>query len=169
MDKVRIYKDDLEIDHNNLDIEFIEQPTKFAYYAEQTANAKLVFEKSKERFEVAKAMAELRIRSELELENGKKPTESVVAAHLVLDDNFSKARQEHNDDAHTYNLISISVKAFEHRKVSLENLVKLLGMNYFSSPEAPRDIDHEFENRATRKKANANASSAKKKKAKRTK
>ena len=46
-----------------------------------------------------------------------------------------------------------AVYAFEQRKTSLENLVRLHGQQYFAGPKMPRDLRKEVDRRAQQRKA----------------
>jgi len=44
--------------------------------------------------------------------------------------------------------LDAAVRAMNVKKDALENMVKLLGMQYFAGPKEPRDLHREVDNRA---------------------
>ena len=44
-------------------------------------------------------------------------------------------------------ILAAGVKAFEQRKVSLENEAKLWAQSYYAGPKSPRDISGEYKKR----------------------
>ena len=69
-----------------------------------------------------------------------KPTAPVVEAFYRTDEDYQEAKQEMIDAQYDADMLTNIVFAFQARKLTLENLVRLQGQNYFSSPQEPRDL-----------------------------
>lgn len=130
------YREELRIDEHNLDIEWSTQPLLFMKYAEACASAKLELDKKKEKLEIKRATLDNRIREDPGSYTGsdKKPTEAQIANTIVTLAEYKEVSSELNTARHHFELMSAAVRAFEQRKSSLENLVRLYGQQYYSTP-----------------------------------
>jgi hypothetical protein len=129
------YEKDLHIDPNYLDAEFLNHSSVFMRYGKESAGAnkalKLAEEKVKTiRSQVIKALKE----------SGDKFTETTLEAAYRLDPDYLVAKQEYIEASYDADLLINAVYAFQARKVALENLVRLHGQQYFSTPNEPRDL-----------------------------
>lgn len=134
------FQEDLDIDPVALDIEWLNQPQRFMKYSQEMAELKKELDLLKQKLKVLESKLILRAN-----ENGKvlfdaKPTVAMV-------DSWVKTQEEHIDlteqiieKEYELNLLSNAVTAFNQRKSSLENLVKLFLADYFSGPKEPRDF-----------------------------
>ena len=130
----RNYSKDLAIDINALHLEWLRQPQLFMEYAEQCADARRKLDKVKESIDVLKAEKDSIIRQNWAA-NGVKCTEAQVSNHVLMDPDYRKATDHYIELKYEYEMLSSAVKAFEQKKSALENLVRLHGQQYFSSPE----------------------------------
>lgn len=137
------YEEDLRIDHNALDIESIRQPQLFMKYSELAADARLEMDRIKELVEVVRAECDKKIRDDLG-QQGVKVTEAIVANQIVLRQDYREVVDKLSIARHRWEILSMAVKAFEQKKSSIENLIKLMLASYFSSPTIPRDLDKEI-------------------------
>ena len=133
------YKKDLSIEPDALDIEWLEQPRLYMKWAEMSAKADDRAKLSKEALEVTDAKIDNEIRS-----SGEKVTENQIKARIASDERHQKALQDYNDALYKSNLYSSAVKAMEHRKAALENMVRLMIGQYFAGPKDPRDLKREY-------------------------
>lgn len=133
------YKKDLMIEPDALDIEWIEQPRLYMKWAEISAKAEDRVKLTKEALEVTDAKIDNEIRS-----SGDKVTEVQIKAKISLDERHQKALQDYNDALYKSNLYSSAVRAMDHRKVALENMVRLMIGQYFAGPKDPRDLKKEY-------------------------
>jgi len=148
------YEDDIKIDELALDIEWLDQPRLMLKYTKYQAETRKQMDLAKERLELVKAELDKKIRSDPESYGIRKVTETVVTNTIVLTDDYQKAVDDYLNAKFEYDVASGIVKAFEQRKSSLENLVRLFGQEYFAGPSAPRDISKEWEIRERQKRAN---------------
>lgn len=127
------YEKDLAIDKNHLDDECLEQPAKYLYWAEKLVDAEDEKEKLKRKKDVVYAEAEERVRIEADL-NGDKITEAKVKAKVILDSEVEQIETEYTAACKKAKLMSVAVEAFHQRKKSIEQLVQLYGLGYYSQP-----------------------------------
>ena len=130
------YLDDIKIEGDALDLEWLHHPQKYMKWAEKAAQAEDRVKLAKEKLEVTDA----KIDKEIRTTSQEKVTEKAIANAIALDERHQEALQKLNDALYESNLYSAAVKAMEHRKAALENLAKLWVGSYFSGPSAPRDI-----------------------------
>jgi len=148
------YETDLKIDHNALDIEWLEQSNNFFKYSEQLADARKELDKAKENADVVIAELKNSIRKDPKEYLGDiKTTEGSINEVVLIDEECQEARNDIIQLKHKVEILSSAVKSFEHRKTALENLVRLLGQQYFSAPADPRDIDNEMVRKKKQKSA----------------
>jgi len=138
------YEQDLRIDPNALDIEFLEQPMKFFKYAELLARANREFDRLEQRLEVVIARTDSIIRLKY-IE--KKPPESAIANEVILNKDVIQAKEDLANQKEEVSLLSAAVRAFDQRKGSIEGETKLLSLSYFAAPKEPRNIGNEYEKR----------------------
>lgn len=134
------YEDDMHIDENALDVEFLEQPTLMARYARLLAEARRDRDLAKEALDLTKAEINLDIRDNPDKYNLTKITVDAVEACVLMEDSYKEAVKEYNDANYEVNVLQGVVNAVEHRKSALENLVKLHGQQYFAGPKIPHDL-----------------------------
>jgi len=130
------YKEELGIDPDALDVEWLMQPQLYLKYAELYVNAEVYYDRTKEKLELVKATLDNRIRSTpaLYMSSEKKLTEASINSIIVTDEEYKKAQSIFQAAKRTFKLLGVALRAFEQRKTALENLVKLHGQSYFSSP-----------------------------------
>lgn len=137
------YEDDIKIDESSLDVEWLDQPSLMMKYARHAAQCRLEMDKAKEALELVKAELDKEIRTFPDRFGIEKITDKVVENTIPMQpdykeaiNNFIKARFE-SDVAYG------AVKAMETRKDALENLGRLMGLQYFAGPRMPRDLHEE--------------------------
>lgn len=143
------YEEDLRIDADALDVEWLEQSERFAKYSRLAAQADREAKKLSERMKT--------IRSELILQANKEPdttlgvgikaTDAKVEAFYRTNKDYIKAKEELHDAEYIRDIMQNAVMAFHQRKVALENLVRLQALNYFSVPSEPRNLSEEAKKR----------------------
>ncbi len=146
----------LEIDQNLLDKEWLNQPRFFFRYAKQLADARMAFEQAKANLKVVAAEADQKVRMRA-AKIDQKLTEAIVSATVQRRDDYREAEQAVFTAKHNVDVLDAAVTALEHRKAALENLVRLHGQNYFSTPKADgdnRDMVNDMRMRRTVKERN---------------
>jgi len=135
--KKQIAELELGIDQNDLDKEWVNQPSLYYKYATDLADAKQDLEEAKSDFDVVKAELDQTIRSFPEKYGLAKLTEAGVASAIPNQDRYKTARDNIIARKHDVDILEAAVSALDHRKKALENLVSLFLANYYSSPKAP--------------------------------
>ena len=141
------FKEELAIDHNALDIEWIEQPKRFFEVAEQATEAKREVERTKLALEIAEATLDNAIRTNLAEYGIAKITEGAIKSAIVVSKMYQDACNANSNAQYTNNMLQAAVQAWDQRKRALENLVTLHGQNYFAGPSVPRDLEAQFAKR----------------------
>jgi len=137
------YEQDVAIDSNALDLEWLNQPELMRKYAKHMADAKKELDEAKERLDVGKARIETDIRANPEKHNMAKSTEAAIQSAIILQPEYQKLAREYSDAKYEYEVAGAVVRAIDQRKTALENLVRLLGLSYFAGPQSPRDLEQE--------------------------
>lgn len=162
----------IEPDKDLLDEEWVRQPKLYHTYAVKLANAKMNVEEAKADYDLAEAELK-RVAGEVSLKIRKEPnkygiekiTEDAVNSRVINSNAYKEARSDVDaaaavilDYKHKVDIIAAAVRAIEHRKESLENLVKLVLADYYSTPRidgnenARRTVD-DIEKRSAYRKA----------------
>jgi len=143
---------DVNINPTELDVEWLRQAGLYKKYSDEAAYARDKKDRAKEALEVAQAILASDIRKNFTKYGLEKVTESSVwetvnqfkgkpgdgwteAACAFHDANEACMKAKLECD-----LIQGALSSVEQRKYALENMVRLLNQNYFSSPTTPRDI-----------------------------
>ena len=146
----KTYLDDIKIEADALDLEWVHHPQKYMKWAEKAAEAEDRVKICKEKLEVVDAKIDREVRTTSQ----EKVTEGLIKSQTALDERHQEALQKLNDAIYQERLFSAAVKAMEHKKSALENLVKWWAGQYFAGPIEGRDIRREA---AKKDKANISA------------
>lgn len=137
------YEQELTIDTEALDVEWLEQPKLFMKYSRKKARALLDAKKAQERLKT--------VRSELVMDAhsgamGKdvKVTKDSVDAWVRSQSEYVEAKEEQIQMEFEADIYDAAVFAFHQRKAALENLVTLHGQQYFAGPHVPRNLSEEY-------------------------
>lgn len=158
------YEEDIRIDPDALDLEWLQQADKMLLYAKHSADMRKEMDEAKERLDVGKARIELSIRADPEAYGLAKVTEAGIQSTLLIQDEYCRLVQQYHDAKYESDIALGAVRALDQKKTALENLVKLLGASYFAGPKAPRDLQDEYLEKAERRKANSKVKVSRKKK-----
>lgn len=139
------YDQDVQIDENALDVEWLKQPSLMIKYARFVAEARKLEDIARERLEFIRAKLDQKIRKDPEGYGLSKITETAIQNCIVQQPEYIAANREASDARYEYDIAKGVVQAIDHRKSALENLVKLHGQQYFAGPTAPRDLTKEME------------------------
>jgi len=131
----RDFETDIDIEKSNLVEELIRQPQLFYDWAKMAASASVDTTAAKDKYDVMKAEIELRVRKHPALYDlPDKPTEAMVRATVVVNSKVKKMFKRYLEALRIEKLLSKAERAFEHRKSSLEGLVKTNAQFYFADP-----------------------------------
>ncbi len=160
---------DKHIDPDAIDVAWIEQAGLYYKYSdllnnalEKRNNLKTIVEEKEDEIKAIKAELDLDIRNNPEDFEIAKLTEGAISAAILIHKKYKKAinelydlKKEFNTAQDTVNRLYSCVHTMEQRKVALENLVRLLNQQYFSTPEEPRDLSKEYHNKVKKIKEGA--------------
>lgn len=140
------YVEDLRIDPDQLDVEWIEQPLLFHKYSAKSAEANQFVRKCEELVKVIRSelIIEASMKGEDVLGRGVKPTAVNVEAYFRNHADYKKAKESLHQAQYEQEMLANAVFAFHQRKAALENLTRLQGQNYFAGPVAPRELSQEY-------------------------
>lgn len=155
----RNFEKDNSIDPNALDVECLQQSNLTYYYSKQLADTEDKIKKHELRMEVELGELELRIREDSSRygvdEKKIKVTEAVIKNMMAQQEEYQDLHKEQIRLLHEQSLLKAAVKAIDKKDKALENLIKLAGMNYFSTPTEPRNLNREaLKNSAMNEKIN---------------
>lgn len=148
------YEEDVRIDPDALDVEWMKQAELMKKYTAHAADMKKEVDEAKERLEVGKARIEMNIRKDPEKHGLAKVTEGAIQSTILLQEEYQKLVQAYTDAKYENDIAIAVVRAIDQKKTALENLVKLLSASYFAGPQAPRDLSREWLEESARKEKN---------------
>jgi hypothetical protein len=158
------YEQDVNIDPDSLDTEWLEQPRLMMKYAKAAANAKKRVDQAKEQVEVTKAELDRDIRTNPDGFGISKITETVVQNTITLQAGYQEVMADYIEAKYEFDFARYAVQAMQERKDALENLVKLHGMQYFAGPSVLRDLSKEWEAKQKQKESDNKVTMKRKKK-----
>lgn len=137
------YIEDLKIDESALDVEWLEQPALSYKYARRAAELRMEMDMAKDRLEYTRASLATKIRKNPGKYLIDKITNDAVADTVVTRPAYISAQEAFINARFEYENAKGAAEAFDARKSSLENLVRLYGQGYFAGPSTPRDLSNE--------------------------
>lgn len=123
---------DLSINQNSLIEEFLEQPSRYSYYASLFADSKKDLDEAEEHEKVTRSKIIIELK-----ELDPKMTIQVIEASYRTDDRHVKAVAKTIEAEHTHNILQGVLEAFRQRKSSLENVARLKYSEFNAEPKAP--------------------------------
>lgn len=162
------YEQDIRIDADALDLEWLDQPRLMLRYSKELAKAEREQNRLKEKLAVTEAQLDRDVRLTpgdyipMDPKTGTpkfKITEAVVRGCVIQDDDYKEVHEELIQAQFEVKVLKGAVDAIQQRKDALQDLVRLHGQNYFAGPKVPRDLAKEVASRETqqaynRKKSN---------------
>lgn len=137
------YEEDIEIDEEMLDVDWLNQPKLFMQYSRHYAQMRRSVDETKQALDVVKAEVDRDIRNDPEKYNIEKVTEGSIQSAILTSKKYKEAYKEYLDAKYESDMAGAAVQAFEHRKVALENLVRLHGQQYFAGPRVPHNLSEQ--------------------------
>jgi hypothetical protein len=129
----RDFAEMVAINKYKLDEECLRHASDYYYIAEKLAQARAQADAVADRLSVVLAEANIKVRREAEL-SGLKVTEGLVASHVEISSDVISCRVALQEAKATQYSLDAGVKAWEHRKSQLDNLVQLFIRAYYSNP-----------------------------------
>ena len=128
------YENDIVVDANKLDGEWIKQSSLFLHYAQEHTELSFVRDKAKFDLEQTKAELDKEIRTNPEEFGLAKITEAVVSNTILLHNRYKTKMEIYLDAGYEVDTLTNVLRAFEHKKKTLEYLVQLHLSGYNSEP-----------------------------------
>ena len=134
------YELDISIDESALDVEWLRQPELMGKYTKIQAKAQRNYDLIAEELKSLRADLDKSIRKNPEKYKIDKLTEGSVDSAIRSRSSYKQKKTELIEAQYEWNTANGMVSAFHQKKASLENEVKLFGMDYFAGPFVPRDL-----------------------------
>lgn len=139
----RNYKDDIEIDPDDLENEWLEQPSLFLHYSEAYAEAAYERDKRKSMMDYKYSKLYAEVKENWSKYFKSKPTEPACKEWVVRQKEFRKAEIDFIKATKNANILLNVKTAFDHRKLALSNLTSLRIGGFYSEPRNKRrDVDN---------------------------
>lgn len=152
-------KNFIDIDQNQLDKEWVNQPKLFLEWSTRLVHARADLEERKGTLAVMEAEKAADIRANPAKYGLDKVTETGIASAITLCPDVIDARAGFLDVKKDVDFLEAAVKALDHRKRALECLVTLFGQSYFSAPVARgagREVADDIQKTRARRRARLN-------------
>ena len=133
----------VDIDTNRLDEEWMSHSALYQDYASQLADAQYAMDMAKTEKDTVEAELDAAIRADPSAYGLEKVTEEGVKKTIQLQSELQIAVQSLHSTTRTVRLLQATVRALDHRKSALENLVRLYLSNYFGDPTLRRRTDND--------------------------
>ena len=131
------YKDDMQIDDNQLLFEVERQPHLFHQAASDYADAQYEQEKAKDTLDTVRAKIDEEIRADpgaYKLSTDKKPTESAILNQVIQTADYQEANDSLMEANHLVRTLGAAKDAFGHKKSMLEVAAKLHLADWSAAP-----------------------------------
>lgn len=128
------YKKDIKIDESNLEMEWLEQPAYYLYYAEAHSDALYERDLAKSKVDYKYAMLYTDVKQNWEKHFDSKPTEPAIKEFILSNSEFREEERKYLEACRTANTLAAAKTAFDHRKRALENLVSLKISGFYAEP-----------------------------------
>lgn len=118
--KVNVHED-LKIDEININQEFMEQSSRYAWYANLLEIVRRYSEAEQRKLETLGSQLNLNIRQAYE-QQGKKPTKDMIESSIYIDQNYQQQLKNVEEWVYKMKQLQYIVKAFEQRVNALTHL-----------------------------------------------
>ena len=135
----RDYKKDIIINENDLENEWIMQPSLYLHYADAHATALYERDLAKSKLEYTYAKMYSDIKKNWDKYFDTKPTEPAIKEYILSHPNLKKVEAKYTKACYSANALLAAKSAFDQRKVALQNLVQLRISGFYSEPKAPKN------------------------------
>ncbi len=141
------YEQDMYIDHDALDVEWLRQPLLMMEYSKLLANAEKEVTRLEEKLSSITSGLDLKIRADPESYGLEKVSENGVKSVIAFSKVIEKQKEELLEAKYERKMCQGAVTSVDQKKHALEGLSKLLGLQYFAGPRVPRDLNDAVANK----------------------
>lgn len=138
------YKEDVAIDCDSLDVEWLRQPSLYMKYAEELAYSNDRLKRAEQRLKLVRSDLILDAKEGKVESLGAKPSDTACEAYYRSHVDHQAAKEEFFKAAQAAEMAYLALQGISAKKVALENMVKLLTSSYFAAPKEPRNLSAEF-------------------------
>jgi hypothetical protein len=131
----RDFNEDIKINENDLEGEWLEQASLFLYYAEAHADAMYLRDRAKSKMEYTYSKLYANVKNNWDKYFDSKPTEAALKEHILSHKKYKEVEKEFIKATKDVNMLLNVKTAFDHRKRALENLVSLRISGFYSEPK----------------------------------
>jgi len=132
------FEQDRSVDKFALDDEWRIQSDLYFKWAKRSVDASLLVNITKDALEVRKAQIDKAVRANPREFGIEKVTNEALNNAATLDKEYRKLTEDLIQLKYEESMLEAAVKTMEHKKQSLENLVKLFLNNYYAEPSIPK-------------------------------
>lgn len=136
-----VKQSDVDVDKHNLDVEWERQARLYKKWADKLAHSKNEMAECKNALDLRAAELSNSIRNNPAKYKLQKVTDAAVEAAVKLSKQHQACVSMLNAAKHKVDLMESMVRAMDHKKAALENLVWLHGQSYFAEPRTHRRGD----------------------------
>jgi len=136
------FEKDIEIDPESLDIEWLRQPSLFLRYSQQQTIADRKTARKHEKLKTLRAELILHFNKK-GLPNVDRMSDAKVDAAVRNSPKYKEAKKEYLEAVYEADMIRVAVSSFHQKRSALENLVKLISLEYNAKPREPRELGGE--------------------------
>lgn len=156
------YDVDMEINPDELDMEWLKQPALAVRYAKHAAQMRKLATISEEKVKVTRSELISEANEDSEGLLGKaKPNAADIEAYYRNHKDHKQAKQEWVEAEHEASLADMAYREVSWtRRAALENLVRLHAAQYFAGPSVPRDLSKEWESNKRQSSSDSKVASA---------
>jgi hypothetical protein len=133
------YKNSIEIDIDNLENEWRQQPIKFMEWAHKAVEMESERDRLKDKLEVLHGKIDLEIRQDPEKFGIVKATESSIQSAMVGDIRIQGATSDYLQAVKDAKMFNVMREAFDHRKKALEKMTDLWIAGYYAEPRIKKE------------------------------
>jgi len=138
------YKEDVAISSDDLDVEWLRQPSLYMKYAEELAYCNDQLKRAEQRLKLVRSDLILDAKEGKVESLGAKPSDAACEAYYRSHVDHQDAKEDYFKAAQAAEMAYLALQGISAKKTALENLVKLLTSSYFASPKEPRNLSAEF-------------------------
>jgi hypothetical protein len=145
------YENDLCINKHHLDEEWLRQPMLYQQYSELLAEAEAAKGEAQAKLDYIRAKLDSEIRGNPSEFGLLKATEGAIEATIQTQDEYRKAVAETIETKKNLKIIEGVVRAMDHKKNALEDLVQLWLRGYWSEPSVKTEVKDKLIERSKEK------------------
>lgn len=150
------YIEDITIDPEALDVEWLRQAALTFKYTAHAAQTRADMDYAREKLDLQRAELDKKIRNSPEAYGITKMTEGALQSVVLANKDYQYAAQLYNNARFENEMAQAAIRAIQDKKTALENLVRLHASNYFAGPKVPRDLGREWQEQQATAQVNKN-------------